>query len=197
MHRGLLQRLGFALLAGRKIPGWQFPLRVLQVAFALLVIVLNPPIQWLKRLLTRLWAHAPLLVRYLIEIASALLNAYMGALRRLPPVWATVSIALPLAILEPAKLFATILIAERPRTGIALWLALQALSFVLIDKTWVAVRPQSRKLTLVSRLHAFGYLHLQYGKRLVVQSGFVQAVLRLQRSAVASARAFWRALVVS
>ena len=48
--------------------------------------------------------------------------------------------------------------------GILLWLFLQAISFVLIDKTWVAVRPQSRKIWLVSRLHAFVWLNVAYGK---------------------------------
>ena len=58
-------------------------------------------------------------------ITAYVYDPYFAFLGRLPPFWATFSVALPLAVLEPAKLAATIVIAERPRAGIVLWIALQ------------------------------------------------------------------------
>ena len=89
---------------------------------------------------------------------------YFAFLSRLPPYWATFSVALPLAVLEPAKLAATVLIVERPKSGIAIWLALQVVSLLLIDRTWVAVRPQSRKIRPVARAHAWLWLNAEHGK---------------------------------
>ena len=45
-----------------------------------------------------------------------------------------------------------------------LWLALQVVSLVLIDRTWTAVRPQSRKIRPVARAHAWLWLNAEHGK---------------------------------
>ena len=116
-------------------------------------------------------------------LAAAVYDPYFAYLRELPPYWATVSIALPLAVLEPAKFGATILIATRPRMGILIWLALQGVSFVLIDKTWAAVRPQSRKVWLVSRLHAWAWLNVAYGKHWIRTSSIYRTLLRWKERA--------------
>ena len=117
-----------------------------QILFALFVLILHPQLKWLFRLI----AGSALVQNYvkpsLRIFAVHVYEPYFYYLSRLPPFWATFSIALPLAVLEPTKLYATILVAERPKTGVILWLALQGLSLVLIDRTWTAVRPQSRKI---------------------------------------------------
>jgi hypothetical protein len=112
------------------------------------------------------------------RVVDRLYRPYFDFLRGLPPFPATLSIAIPLAVLEPAKLYATILIVEHPRTGIGLLLFLHALSFVLIDATWTAVRPQSRKIWLVSRLHALIWLNAAYGKYWVTNSASYRAMKR-------------------
>jgi len=104
------------------------------------------------------------------------------------------SIAVPLAILEPGKLYATILIAERPKVGILFWLLLQGLSVFLIDKTWTVVRPQSRKIWLVSRLHAWGWLNVSYGKFWITSSIFYRTIMRWQERIRLAALAFWSQL---
>ena len=136
-------------LVGRTI------VRTIQVVFALFVVVLHPSFKWLAGLV----AQSSLVQNYikpsLQTFITKVYEPYFAHLRELPPYWATFSIAVPLAVLEPTKFAATIMIARHPLMGILLWLFLQGVSFVLIDKTWVAVRPQSRKIWLVSRIHAW------------------------------------------
>ncbi len=153
-------------------------LRTVQVLLALFVVVLHPQAKWLWKLIV----ESSLVQRHIRPVVQTLyLNyyePYFAYLKQLSPYWATFSIALPLAILEPAKLYATILIAERPKIGIFLWLLLQGLSFVLIDKTWSAVRPQSRKIWLVSRLHGWVWLNVSYGKHWIKSSRFYEVAAR-------------------
>jgi len=130
--------------------------RLVQIIFSIFIVILHPGFKWLLALLTRSRIVRDYVRPVLQQLGSCLYEPYFAFLRSLPPYFATVSIALPLAVLEPAKLYATILIAEKPKVGILLWLFLQGLSFVLIDKTWAAVRPQSRKIWIVGRLHAWG-----------------------------------------
>ena len=120
--------------------------RLVQIIFSIFIVILHPGFKWLLALLTRSRIVRDYVRPVLQQLGSCLYEPYFAFLRSLPPYFATVSIALPLAVLEPAKLYATILIAEKPKVGILLWLFLQGLSFVLIDKTWAAVRPQSRKI---------------------------------------------------
>ncbi len=136
----------------------------IQILFALFVLFLHPQLKWLFRLiadsaLVRVYAKPALRI-----IAVYIYDPYFALLSRLPPYWATFSVALPLAVLEPAKLAATIEVAERPRAGIVLWLSLQAVSLLLVDRTWVAVRPQCRKIRLVARAHAWLWLNAEHGK---------------------------------
>jgi hypothetical protein len=176
----------------------RFPFRVVgavllhaaQILLSIFMVVLHPQFKWLLRLLLRSSLIRNYVNPAIQTLADRLYHPYFDFLRSLPPFWATVSIALPLAILEPAKLVATILIAERPRVGAVLWLLLQGLSFVLIDKTWAAVRPQSRKIWLVSRLHAWIWLNVSYGKYWVKNSKAYQQVYRLLERARAAAMAF-------
>lgn len=139
-------------------------LHAVQILFALFVAVLHPQIKWLSRRIARSFLVQKYLKPSLRILIIYIYEPYFAFLGRLPPLWATFSIALPLAILEPAKLAATILIAERPKTGIVLWLAFQGLSLILIDRTWTAVRRQSRKIRLVARVHAWIWLNAEYGK---------------------------------
>ena len=104
----LLLRLPFRI-AGRAIA------RIVQVFLALFVVILHPQIKWLIGLISQ-----SALVRTVIKPAfRALLGAiyepYFAHLKELPPFWATFSIALPLAVLEPAKMYATILVASSAR----------------------------------------------------------------------------------
>lgn len=164
---------------------------IAQVLLTIFVVVLHPSFKWLVHLLFR-----SSFVRGYIRPALEVLivrfyEPYFTFLRSLPPYWATFSIGLPLAVLEPAKVVATVLIAERPRIGILLWLFLQGLSYILIDKTWTAVRPQSRKIWIVSRLHAWGWLNIAYGKYWVMNSAFYKTVIRWQEQIWASVQAYW------
>ena len=171
-----LARLPFKLI-GRVI------VRTIQVLFALFVVILHPSFKWLAGVI----AQSGLVQNYIKPSLQTLIanvyDPYFAHLRELPPYWATFSIALPLAILEPAKFVATIMIARHPRTGALLWLFLQGVSFVLIDKTWVAVRPQSRKIWLVSRIHAWIWLNVEYGKYWIKTSSLYRTVLRLKETA--------------
>jgi len=179
-----LARLPFKLV-GRVI------VRTIQVLFALFVVVLHPQFKWLMHVI----AQSSLVQNYvkpsLHKLIVNVYEPYFAYLRQLPPYWATFSIALPLAVLEPAKFVATILIAQRPRMGILLWLFLQGVSFVLIDKTWVAVRPQSRKIWLVSRIHAWLWLNLERGKYWIRTSSVYQTALRWKETARREVRAFF------
>lgn len=170
--------------------------RTAQVLLAIFILILHPQLKWLLKLvrwLLRLIARSPFVRHYITpviqRISTALYDPYFAFLLTLPPFWATLSIALPLAILEPAKLYATILIAEHPKTGILFWLFMHGLSFVLIDTTWTAVRPQSRKIWLVSRLHAWGWLNFAYGKYWITQSRSYRTVRRWIEELRAAARA--------
>jgi hypothetical protein len=157
--------------------------RAVQVLLALFIIVLHPQFKWLWKLLTQSSLVQNYLKPSIRAFAVNYYEPYFDHLRGLPPYWATFSIALPLAVLEPAKLYATILIAERPKMGILLWLCLQGLSLILIDKTWSAVRPQSRKIWLVSRLHAWGWLNVSYGKHWIKSSSTYQTLMRWKEQA--------------
>jgi hypothetical protein len=163
--------------------------RVAQAVLSILVLVLHPQLRWLIRAIVR----SALVRNYLRPAIGAigvyLYEPYFDVLRRLPPFWATVSIAVPLAVLEPAKLFATILIASKPGLGLLLWLSLHGLSFVLIDRTWTAVRPQSRKIRLVSRLHAWIWLNVAYGKFWITSSPAYRTLLLWLRRGEARLRA--------
>ena len=165
--------------------------RIVQVVLSIVIGVLHPQFKWLVRLLLRSGLVRNYITPALRAISSRLYEPYFVWLRRLPPFWATVSIAVPLAVLEPAKGYATILIAARPKIGIALWLFLQALSLVLIDKTWTAVRPQSRKIWLVSRLHAWGWFNVSYGKYWIKNSPAYRTMMRWGAQARVAALAFW------
>jgi hypothetical protein len=152
---------------------------IAQVLLVVFVTFLHPTIRWARIKIAR----SRIVSRYIEPALNRVMVPYFAFLRRLPPYWATFSIALPLAILEPAKLFATIMIAERPKAGIVLWLLLQALSFVLIEKTWGAVRPQSRKVWLVARLHAWGWLNYMYGKAWLARTQLYQFAIRWKEQA--------------
>jgi hypothetical protein len=157
---------------------WTVIARAVQVLLALFIVVLHPHAKWLLNLIVESSFVQKYIRPSLQSFLTTFYEPYFAYLRGLPPYWATFSIALPLAILEPAKLYATILIAERPKMGILLWLFFQALSFVLIDKTWSAVRFQSRKVWLVSRLHAWGRLNVSYGKYWIENSSLYRAAMR-------------------
>jgi hypothetical protein len=72
---------------------------------------------------------------------------------------------------------------------------LQVLSLVLIDRTWSAVRPQSRKVWLVARIHAWGWLNVAYGKNWIRNSSLYRATQRWKRQARRTVRAIWLRLV--
>jgi hypothetical protein len=171
--------------------------RLVQIIFSIFIVILHPGFKWLLALLTRSRFVRDYIRPVLQELGARVYEPYFAFLRGLPPYVATVSIAVPLAVLEPAKLYATILIAQKPKAGILLWLFLQGLSFVLIDKTWTAVRPQSRKIWIVSRLHAWGWLNLSYGKYWITSSAFYQAMIRSQKQVRSAAKAYWQQLVQS
>jgi hypothetical protein len=135
-----------------------------QVIFAIFVLILHPQIKWLAGLIARSAFVQQTVKPALRGFVTAVYEPYFAYLSHLSPLWATVSIGVPLAILEPAKFLATLMIAVRPKMGIILWFALQGLSLILIDRTWKAVRPQSRKIWIVSRLHAWVWLNAEYGK---------------------------------
>ncbi len=164
--------------------------RAIQVVFALFVFILHP-LKWLIET-----AGRSALVRNYLKpafqgLAATVYEPYFAYLRGLPPFWATVSIALPLAVLEPAKFIATIMIAVRPKMGVVLWLFLQAVSFVLIERTWAAVRPQSRKIWLVARAHAFVWLTVAHGKHWIETSAIYQTATRWKEKARAIVRVFF------
>lgn len=198
--RGFGAKLFSAFDAAAKLP-FQLALtllkRLVQIIFSIFIVILHPGFKWLLALLTRSRIVRDYVRPALQELGERVYEPYFVFLRGLPPYVATVSIGLPLAVLEPAKLYATILIAQKPKAGILLWLFLQALSFVLIDKTWTAVRPQSRKIWIVSRLHAWGWLNLSYGKYWITSSAFYQAMMRWQKRVRSVAKAYWRQLMQS
>jgi hypothetical protein len=177
-------RLPFKLI-GRVIA------RTVQVVFALFVVVLHPSFKWLAGLVAKSSLVQNYIKPSLQTFITNVYEPYFAHLRELPPFWATFSIALPLAVLEPAKFLATIMIAGRPRMGILLWLFLQGVSFVLIDKTWVAVRPQSRKIWLVSRIHAWIWLNVEHGKYWIKTSSIYRTLLRLRETARRQVRVFF------
>jgi hypothetical protein len=178
-----IARLPFKLI-GRVIA------RTIQVLFALFVVVLHPQIKWLAGVI----AQSGLVQNYIKPSLQGLIThvyePYFAHLKELPPYWATFSIALPLAVLEPAKFVATIMVAQHPRTGALLWLFLQGVSFVLIDRTWAAVRPQSRKIWLVSRIHAWIWLNVEHGKYWIKTSSIYRTVLRWKETARRQVRVF-------
>jgi hypothetical protein len=168
-----------------------------QVVFFIFIFILHPGVKWLLALLTKSQIVRTYIKPAVQKLAKRYYEPYFLYLRSLPPYWATFSIALPLAALEPAKLYATVLIAQNPKAGIVLWLFLQVLGFVLIDKTWTAVRPQSRKIWIVSRLHAWGWLNVSHGKYWIRSSAFYQAMLRWRKRVRVAAQALWLQLVTA
>ena len=161
-----------------------------QALFALFVLVLHPQLKWLFQVIVHSTVFREYVKPSLRTITAYVYDPYFAFLGRLPPFWATVSIALPLAVLEPAKLGATILIAERPKAGIVLWIALQLVSLVLIDRTWVAVRPQSRKIWPVARVHAWLWLNAEHGKYWIRNSRLYRTAAIWGRNARRSFRRF-------
>lgn len=168
----------------------------IQILFAIFIVILHPQAKWLAGLIARSALVQRFIKPALSGFVAAVYEPYFAYLSRLAPLWATVSITVPLAILEPAKFYATILIAERPRTGIMLWLALQGLSLILIDRTWKAVRPRSREIWLVSRLHAWGWLNAQYGKHWIRASGPYRTARIWARRTRKAGRNFWTSLML-
>ncbi|HZV20098.1 MAG TPA: hypothetical protein VE986_00980 [Hyphomicrobiales bacterium] len=185
--RGLLRHLLFPLRFLGKAA-----IHIAQALLALFVVVLHPQIKWLAGLIVNSAAVQQYAKPAFQVIFKRIYEPYFAFLKRLPPYWATLSIAMPLAILEPAKLYATILIAEHPKTGIALWFAFQGLSFILIDKTWAAVRPRAREIWLVSRIHAWIWLNVAYGKYWLVHSAFFRQFQKLKQRLSRRLRAFLR-----
>jgi hypothetical protein len=166
----------------------------IQVLFAIFVVILHPQAKWLFGLIARSALARDYIKPSLRTFVTNVYEPYFAYLGRLSPYWATFSIAVPLTILEPAKFYATILIAERPKTGVVLWLALQGLSLILIDRTWTAVRPQSRKIWFVSRIHAWGWLNAEYGKFWIRNSPVYRMVLRWKTQTRRDSRSFWSRL---
>jgi len=168
---------------------------LIQILFAIFFLVLHPQLKWLASSI----ADSIVVQRYLKPSLQGFIDhvyePYFAFLGRLPPYWAAFSIGLPLTVLEPAKFVATILIAERPRLGITLWLVFQGLSFILIDRTWKAVRPQARKIWLVSRIHAWIWLNVAYGKYWLRSSAPYRAVQMLRKQARRRVKALLLALV--
>ncbi len=178
-----------AVTASRLVAGFPFKLigrviaHTIQVLFAVFAVILHPQVKWLAKLIAEFSLAQNYIKPSLQTFAANYYEPYFSYLRELPPYWATFSIALPLAVLEPAKLVATIMIAERPKMGVLLWLFLQGVSFVLIDRTWVAVRPQSRKIWLVSRVHAWVWLNAAYGQYWIRTSSLYQTLLQWKKQA--------------
>jgi hypothetical protein len=167
----------------------------IQVIFAIFVVILHPQAKWLFHLI----ADSTLVRNYirpsLQTFSETVYEPYFAYLAGLSPFWATFSIALPLTILEPAKTYATILVAEHPKSGIVLYLVLQGLSVVLIDRTWKAVRPQSRKIRLVATIHAWGWLTVTRGKYWIENSALYRTARVWKRQARRSVRSLWASLV--
>ncbi len=168
---------------------------LIQILFALFFLVLHPQLKWLAS-----WIAESAFVRHYLKpslqsFIDHVYEPYFAFLSKLPPYWAAFSIGLPLTVLEPAKFVATILIAERPRVGITLWLLFQGLSFILIDRTWKAVRPQARKIWLVSRIHAWIWLNVAYGKYWIRSSAPYRAIQMLRKQARRRVKALLLALV--
>jgi len=169
--------------------------QTIQIFFAVFVLILHPQAKWLFGLIA-----GSALVRNYVKpslriFAVHIYEPYFYYLSCLSPFWATFSIALPLAILEPAKFYATILVAERPKTGALLWLALQGLSLLLIDRTWKAVRPQSRKIRLVARVHAWMWLNAEYGKYWIKNSAVYRTAIRWKDQMRRGVRGVWLAVL--
>lgn len=163
-----------------------------QVVFAIFLLILHPGFKWLVRLLTRSRFVRDYVRPAVKTLAARFYTPYFVFLRSLPPYWATFSIGLPLVVLEPAKLYATYLITQQPESGTLLWLFLEGLSLLLIEQSWVAVRPQSRKIWLVSRLHAWGWLNFEYGKYWIRSSLFYRSMTGWKDRVWAAVKSFWR-----
>jgi hypothetical protein len=167
---------------------------VIQIIFAIFVLFLHPQLRWFSHAVAQSWVVQRHVRPALRSFVAGYYDPYFDYLRTLSPYWATLSIALPLAIVEPAKLYATILIAEHPRAGLVLWLALQGIGFVLIDRTWASVRPQSRKVWLVSRVHAWGWLMVAHGKYWIGRSAFYRSLTQWKKAAAAKFGRFFMRL---
>ncbi len=191
---GLPAQATAALRFTARLPG-RVVQHTIQALFAIFVVILHPQAKWLFSLI----ANSGVVRRYikpsLQTFITTIYEPYFDYLSRLSPFWATFSIVLPLTILEPAKTYATILIAERPKTGIVLWLVLQGLSLVLIDRTWKAVRPQSRKIRLVAYVHAWGWLNVAHGKYWIENSTLYRTARIWKRQARRAARSLLAALL--
>jgi hypothetical protein len=148
-----------------------------QIIFALFVLFLHPQLKWLFRVIANSALVRVYLRPALHVVGLYVYEPYFAFLGRLPPYWATFSIGLPLAILEPAKVASTVMIVTRPRVGIVFWLLLQVIGLVLIDRTWTAVRPQARRVRLVAFAHAWLWLNAEYGKHWITNSRFYQTMV--------------------
>jgi hypothetical protein len=162
-----------------------------QILFAIFVLFLHPQLKWLLQLIVQSAVFRDDLKPSLRLFAVYVFDPYFAFLGRLPPYWATFSIGLPLAVLEPAKLAATILVAQRPKAGIVIWLALQGVSLLLIDRTWTAVRPQSRKIWSVSHAHAWLWLNAEHGKYWIRNSRIYRTATIWGKNVRRSARRLW------
>jgi hypothetical protein len=162
-----------------------------QAVFAIYVVFFHPQLKWLLRLIVQSTVFKDYLKPSLRLFIVYAFDPYLAFLGRLPPYWATFSIALPLAVLEPAKLAATVLVAQRPKAGIVIWLALQGVSLLLIDRTWTAVRPQSRKIWSVAYLHAWLWLNAEYGKYWIRNSRIYRMAAIWAKNARRSAHRLW------
>ena len=166
-------------------------LRTVQVLFALVVVVLHPQIKWLAHIIADSSLVQSTIKPAFQGFITNVYEPYFKFLGQLPPLGAAFSIALPLAVLEPAKFVATIMIAERPKMGVLLWLLLQGVGFILIDKTWVAVRPQARKIWIVSRIHAWIWLNVEHGKYWIKTSSLYRTLVRWKKQGRREIRTFF------
>lgn len=157
--------------------------RTTQVLFALFVLVLHPQFKWLAEVVAQSNFVQNTIRPVFQTIITNVYEPYFAYLKQLPPYWATFSIAVPLAVLEPAKFVATVMIAAHPKIGALLWLFLQGVGFILIDKTWAAVRPQARKIRLVARIHAWIWLTVEHGKYWIKTSFVYRTLLRWRETA--------------
>jgi SAM-dependent methyltransferase len=156
-------------------------LRIAQVLLALFLLFLHPLIGWAKDVVQNSVFIQRYIAPFLSRHVGRYYHLYFLSLERLPPFWATLSIAVPLAVLEPAKMWATLLVAIKPAVGVPMWLGLQAVSFVLIEKTWEHVRGQARKIGAVRMVHNFLVLNLETVKRLIKASAFYRRLLGFRK----------------
>ena len=152
--------------------------RTAQILFALFVLVLHPQFKWLAGVIAQSNFVQNTIRPVFQSVIANVYEPYFAYLKELPPYWAAFSIAVPLAVLEPAKFAATVMIAAHPKMGSLLWLFLQGVGFILIDKTWAAVRPKARQIRLVARIHAWIWLTAEHGKHWIKTSPLFKTLRR-------------------